>query len=71
MCAAFVFACYMYAFMGVLSMVYAFMTLLLQCTTWEPGVEGYYLVMGPKRMLGQFLGTCPFVASHCCDSDQG
>ncbi len=29
MCAAFVFACYMYAFVGVLSMVYAFMALLL------------------------------------------
>ncbi len=28
MCAAFVFACYMYAFVGVLSMVYAFMALL-------------------------------------------
>ncbi len=29
MCADFVFACYMYAFVGVLSMVYAFMVLLL------------------------------------------
>ncbi len=29
MCAAFVFACYMYAFVGILSMVYAFMVLLL------------------------------------------
>ncbi len=50
----------MYAFVGVLSMVYAFMVLLLyrlcgglqgftgisvQSTTWEPGVEGY-LAMG-------------------------
>ncbi len=60
MCAAFVFACYMYAFVSVFSMVYAFMVLLLQrlcgglqgftgisvqSTTWEPGVEGY-LAMG-------------------------
>ncbi len=29
MCAAFVFACYTYAFVSVLSMVYAFMVLLL------------------------------------------
>ncbi len=57
MCAASEFACYMYAFVSVLSMVYAFMVLLLcgglqgftgisvQSTTWEPGVEGY-LAMG-------------------------
>ncbi len=53
MCAALVFACYMYAFVA---MVYAFMVLLcgglqgftgisVQSTTWEPGVEGY-LAMG-------------------------
>ncbi len=56
MCAASEFARYMYAFVGVLSMVYAFMVLLLQrlcgglqgftaisvqSTTWEPGVDGY------------------------------
>ncbi len=57
MCAAFVFASYMYGFVSVLSMVYAFMVLRLcgglqgftgisvQSTTWEPDVEGY-LAMG-------------------------
>ncbi len=48
----------------------------VQSTTWEPGVEGY-LAMGKSlhnqsnRYARAVLGTCLFVASHCCDSDQG
>ncbi len=82
----------MYAFVGVLSMVYAFMVfccrgfveayrdlLELECKVplgsqvWRD-IYGYGKIPCINQATGipgQFLGTCLFVASHCCDSDQG
>ncbi len=31
-----------------------FTRISVQCTTWEPGVEGYYLAMGPKQRCNRY-----------------
>ncbi len=66
-------------------MVYAIMVLLLwrptgiywnYCAKYHLGarcgvISSYGKIPYVTKATGQFLRACLFVASHCCDSDQG